>query len=120
MKNDLITKLKMFRGMHPYAGPTNHLCGDGLFWRSIREEFTTEEIEEALAVLVNEQRLVDRCADWAFRYATRETELQRENQELKDALNEIQSIPNSTTGGDWDEIDLARKIADQALKQNQE
>lgn len=34
---------------------------------------------------------------------------------LVSALNKIREIPNSCEGGDWDEIEEARKIVDEVL-----
>ena len=41
--------------------------------------------------------------------------VERENAGLRDALGRIAAIPNNSYGGDWDEIEEARKIASDIL-----
>jgi hypothetical protein len=54
-----------------------------------------------------ETALVEECSQWT----RRALQLGRRVDELEDAMRRIQAIKNSTTGGDWDEIEEARAIA---------
>lgn len=42
--------------------------------------------------------------------------LEKERDRLRVALEKIAAIEDNTSGGDWDEIEEARKIAKEALK----